>query len=136
MRKSFPQLGELTADIRVRVEEDNDLMNDIELKWNETRQRLINEGTRDEMKLLQPSYAPDLNLGMKSQCAFRCTDEDAHGDEIIEWYAGIITIFSDGNNSRNPGKGPRHFINGSATEVQWDADVSKGEEISFFYCRD
>ena len=81
------------------------------------------------MKLRYPSYAPDLKTGMKIQYAFRCIDEDAHEDGIIEWRAGRITIVSNGNKLRNPGKGPRCRRKGGTTDVQCDADVSKGKEV-------
>ena len=131
MRKALPQLGEVTVDVRAKFEEDNDAMNDMQLKCNETRVRLINKGIRDEMRLRQPSYAPDLKQGMKIQYAFRHADEESPDDEIIEWCTGTVTIVGNGNNLRNPGKGPRHYRKGGGTEVQWDADISKGDEISF-----
>ena len=43
---------------------------DMESKCNEERRRLIQEGTRDEMKLIQPVCAPELTVGTKIQYAF------------------------------------------------------------------
>ena len=102
----------------------------MENKCNEERLRLINEGLRDEMRLRQPSYAPDLKVGMKLQYAFRYTDENEK-DEIIEWCTGKVTKVSNGSNLRNIGNGPKYFRNGGAIEVQWDADAAKGEDVSY-----
>jgi len=68
---------------------------------------------------------------MKIQYAFRYLDDDANNSEIMEWCNGTITKISTGNNLRNTGKGLKFCKKGGAVEVQWDADISKREEVSY-----
>ena len=129
-RKDLPSLGVATVDVRETDEKDNLLINEMNDKCSEERLRLINQGIRDEMRLRQPSYAPDLCVGNKIKYAFRCT-EDNGDDEIIEWCTGEVTKISTGSNLRNTGAGPKYCRKGGAVEVQWEADLSKGEEVSY-----
>ena len=115
-RRPLPLLGVQTIDTRAKNEEDATLSSEMENKYNEERLRLINEGFRDEMRLCQPSCAPELKVGMRLQYAFRNTD--AHRtDEIIEWCTGEVTKVSNGSNLRNIGNGPKYYRKGGAVEV-------------------
>lgn len=129
-RIPLPSLGVQTADARAKNEDDAALSSEMENKCNEERLRLINEGLRDEMRLRQPSYAPESQVGMKLQYAFRYADAD-ETDEMIEWCAGEATKVSNGSNLRNIGNGPKYQRKGGAVEVQWEADTAKGEGISY-----
>ena len=129
-RRPLPSLGMQTVDARAKNEEDATLSNEMENKSNEERLRLINEGVRDEMRLRQPSCSPELEVGMKSQYAFRHTNED-ETCETIEWCTGEVTKVSNGSNLRNAGNGPKYHRKGGAVEVQWEANEEKGEDISY-----
>ena len=113
MRIKLSQLCEVTVDVRSKVEEDIKSMNDVETKCDESRQRVIEEGIRDEMNLLQQTYAQDLKIGMKIKWSFRYKDEDGPNDEDIEWCAGKVTKVSNGSNMR---KGQKHYRKGGDTE--------------------
>ena len=89
---------------------------------------------RDETRLSQPKHAPDLEIGTAIQCAFKYSDEDADdGDnDILEWCTGTVTRVSDGKNIRTMGNEKNKFYKkGGAVEIQWHADESKGEDISY-----
>ena len=130
LRKDLPSLGDLTIDVRAKWEEDTNLIADIELKCNEERVRLIKEGIRDEMKLHQPTYTLDLEVGMKIQCAFRYIDENKE-DEIIEWCMGEVTKVSNRTNLRNLGNRLKYYRKNAAVEVQWDTDASNNEDVIY-----
>ena len=87
----------LTTDVRAKVEENSNLQDPMQNKCNEQRQRAIGEGLRDEIKLRQPPFAPDLHVGTKMQCAFGHTDGEGK-DEIIEWCTGTVTKVSNESN--------------------------------------
>ena len=70
-------------DVRAKVEECINTMNNMEIKCDEKRKRLVEEGTRDEMKFRQPTCAPCLKIGMKIRHSFRHSNEN--NDEVIEW---------------------------------------------------
>ena len=130
LRKDLPALVDLTADVRSKEEEDTKLIMDMECKCNEERRRLIQEGTRDEIKLRQQVCAPELIVGTKIQHAFRHTEENDN-NEIIEWCAGSVSKVSNGTNLRNTGKGSKFCRKGGAVEVQWDGDPSIDEDFSY-----
>ena len=92
----------------------------MENKCNEERQRVINEGLSDVLKLYQPPFAPDLCLGIKIQYTFRYTDTLGN-DKIIDWYIGI----------RNTRNGLKYYKKGSDIGVQWDTNKSKKEDTSY-----
>ena len=80
-RKSSPTLGNLTVDVRAKEEEDIDEKEHQQNIAEELRVNLISEGKRDEMMLHQPKHVPELEIGMATQHAFRCADEEALNDE-------------------------------------------------------
>ena len=102
-RKSLPTLGNLTVEVRAKEEEDIEEKENQQRVAAELRENLISEGKRDEMKLHQPKFAPDLEVGMEIQCAFRCSEEEIENDESFEWCTGTITKVSDGKNFRTMG---------------------------------
>ena len=129
-RNKLPSLGMLTVDVRAQEEEDEDALASMETNCNEERQRLIEEGLRDEMKLRQPPFTPDLHVGIKMQYAFRYTYAE-ESDGFIEWCNGTVHKVSNGNNLRNTTNGSKHYKKGGAVEVKWDADASKNEDVSY-----
>ena len=127
MRIELPRLIEVTVDVRAKVKEDVNTVNGMEIKCNDTRQRLIEEGTRDEMKMRQPTYAPDLKVAMNTKYAFRYADEDGFNDEVIEWFTDQVTKNKNGSNMWN---GPKCYRKGGTTEAQWDAYSYKCKKVS------
>ena len=124
----------LTVDARAKEEEDVNAQASVEDNCNEERQRLIEEGLRDEIKLRQQPFAPDLHVGIKIQYAFRCADAE-RSDELIEWCTGTVVNTSDGNNLRNTTNAnanrPEYYKKGGAVDVKWDTDASKNEDDSY-----
>ena len=130
-RKALPVLGEMTVDIRMKIDEDAQQLSMLEDKSSNIRLALISAGKRDEMKLLQPKSAPSLEVNMMIQYAFRYADDDT-SDEHMEWCTGKITRIGNGSNMRNnSGFGPKFYRKGGAAEIEWVADESKNEDVSY-----
>ena len=62
-RKTFPTLGDETADVRDKYEEDTNVKSQLEVNCDTIREKLIVEGKRYEMRLRQPNYSPILKVG-------------------------------------------------------------------------
>ena len=57
-RKELPTLGELTVDVRTKKEEDISAIGQMSDECAELRLKMIEDGSRDEMKLRQPPHTP------------------------------------------------------------------------------
>ena len=104
-------------------------MND---ECKEIRSKLIEDGTRDEMKLIQPNYAPTLQTEIRIHYAFTCANDNDDDDEIIEWCTGNIMKVGNSSNLENPGKDISFHRKDGAVEIQRDDNASKAEWVSFY----
>ena len=131
MRKALPVLGDMTVDIRMKIDEDVQQLSMLEDKSSNMGLALMLVGKRDEMKLLQPKSIPALEKNKMMQCAFRCAN-DVTKNEEMEWCTGKIIRISNGNNMRNNSRiGPKFYRKGGEAEIEQVADESKNEEVSY-----
>ena len=107
--------------------------NEMILKTDELRLKLIEEGKRDEMKMMNGCAAPDLKVGMRTQHVFKCTDDDME-ETTYEWCTGTIVELSNGKNFILPSEtGPsRYHRKGSAANIRWDDNALSAHETDSF----
>ena len=77
MRKVFPTLGEVADDVKVKAKVSIQDRDALTVVAQDIRKKLVESGLRDEMKLIQPSCAPPLSVGLVTQMLFFHEDADA-----------------------------------------------------------
>ena len=97
------------------------------VKTTELRLKLMNEGKRDEMKMIQPIGELKLNEGLIIQHVFMHKDEEM-GEQSVEWCTRTVVKFSNGVNLQKPlSAGPKHCRKGGFSEVRWHGNADNGE---------
>jgi len=125
--KEMPALGELTEDARIAKEESIDQVLTMERESVQMRNDLIVRGERDEIKLHQPTEAPNLLPGLKLQICCNYFDHET-GIDQLEWCDGTVIQVSNGKNLRNDeGK----FLRKDAgAMIRWNENDERDEEVS------
>ena len=128
MRKVFPELGEVTHDVKVKDEVIIKERDSLIVVAQDRRKHLVESGLKDEMKLIHPSCAPPLSVDLVIQMLFFYEDDNA-GCSIGGWSAVAITRIINGKNLRH--KNRSYFSKGVVAESMWCTDADKNDESRF-----
>ena len=126
-KKDLPVLDVQSNHVREKLEEDSQHQKDLEHRSIELRSQLKNEGKLDEMSKLQHVASPALKRDDRTQCAFRCIDEDEDNKEIMEWSVGTALEVSTGDNHY---LGCRLHRKDRAVEDEWDVHEANDADVS------
>ena len=126
-RASFPEVGHSSVDA-VNTDEDQEILKE-QLLEQAKKKRYDQEqtGEYDNCANLQPTTAPNLQVGIRIDMIFNYGTDDGSGEELLQWIQGVVTFFSDG---KNIAKELRGFYGLDFVSALWGANLLRNESSS------